>query len=787
MAQEAEGEHGWRLPRVLLPALGARGETHGLVGRLEQRAGFAHALGLFTLRNGIGDDAGTGLHIHDTILHHRSPEHDAAVHLAVRGEVPDAAGIDAARLFLKLVDDLHGAHLRGARNSARRKARHQRIDRVEFRIEFPFDIGNDVHHLTVIFQEEAVGDAHAADLRHAPDIVAAEIEQHQMLGALLGVGEQLLGERFVFVRRGTARPRAGDGPDGDLALAYAHQNLGARTHHGEVTEVQEIQKRRGVHPPQRAVERERGELERRLEALAEHHLKDIACRDVLLGARHFRHIGIWRGRGFRRGMRGIGAELAGMRQRLVQPLHDDVEPLRGARIGRLGAHAWCGPHRRHHGHLVFDGIEDHDQRRPHHDAVRQIERVELVAGQILDQTHRVIAHIAEDARGHQLPPLAAGIFGSMGYDTVRLIEDLPGDKFDPLDLPDSIMVRPTLIVIFDTVKDEMTVVTPVRPAPGVSAKSAYARAAERLNIVMERLDQPLPHASELGADAPHPAPKATTAPDAYMAKVARAKEYIAAGDIFQVVLSQRFEAPFELPSFALYRALRRVNPSPFLYFLNFGEFAMVGSSPEILVRVRKSEVTIRPIAGTRPRGATPDEDKALAEELLADTKERAEHLMLLDLGRNDVGRVAEVGSVRVTDSFFLEYYSQVMHIVSNVEGKLDSKFEAVDALMAGFPAGTVSGAPKVRAMEIIDELEEEARGIYAGCVGYFSADGEMDSCIVLRTSVVKDGVMYVQAGAGVVADSVPEREQAECVSKAGALFKAADEAVRFAARAKRGQ
>jgi len=388
---------------------------------------------------------------------------------------------------------------------------------------------------------------------------------------------------------------------------------------------------------------------------------------------------------------------------------------------------------------------------------------------------------------HQLPPMAAGIFGYMGYDTVRLIEDLPGDKFDPLDLPDSIMVRPTLIVIFDGVKDEMTVVTPVRPAPGVSAKSAYARAAERLNIVVERLDQPLPHASELGADAPHPAPKATTTPEAYMAKVARAKEYIAAGDIFQVVLSQRFEAPFELPSFALYRALRRVNPSPFLYFLNFGDFAVVGSSPEILVRVRKSEVTIRPIAGTRPRGATPDEDKALAEELLADTKERAEHLMLLDLGRNDVGRVAEVGSVRVTDSFFLEYYSQVMHIVSNVEGKLDSKFDAVDALMAGFPAGTVSGAPKVRAMEIIDELEEEARGIYAGCVGYFSADGEMDSCIVLRTSVVKDGVMYVQAGAGVVADSVPEREQAECVSKAGALFKAADEAVRFAARAKRGQ
>jgi anthranilate synthase component 1 len=388
---------------------------------------------------------------------------------------------------------------------------------------------------------------------------------------------------------------------------------------------------------------------------------------------------------------------------------------------------------------------------------------------------------------HELAPMAAGIFGYMGYDTVRLIEELPGGKPDPLGLPDSILVRPTLIVIFDSVKDEMTVVTPVRPAPGVSAKVAYARAADRLNLVIERLDQPLPHASKLDADAAHPAPKATTAPQAYMSKVAHAKEYIAAGDIFQVVLSQRFEAPFTLPSFALYRALRRVNPSPFLYYLNFGDFAVVGSSPEILVRVRKGEVTIRPIAGTRPRGATPEEDKVLAMELLADTKERAEHLMLLDLGRNDVGRVAEVGSVSVTDSFFLEYYSQVMHIVSNVEGKLDPRFDAVDALMAGFPAGTVSGAPKVRAMEIIDELEDEARGIYAGCVGYFSADGEMDSCIVLRTSVVKDGIMYVQAGAGIVADSVPEREQAECVSKAGALFKAADEAVRFAARAKRGQ
>jgi anthranilate synthase component 1 len=278
-----------------------------------------------------------------------------------------------------------------------------------------------------------------------------------------------------------------------------------------------------------------------------------------------------------------------------------------------------------------------------------------------------------------------------------------------------------------------------------------------------------------------------TAPEDYMGMVSRAKEYIGAGDIFQVVLSQRFAARFDLQPFALYRALRRINPAPFLYFLNFGNFAVAGSSPEILVRVREGEITIRPIAGTRPRGATPEEDKRLAAELLADTKERAEHLMLLDLGRNDVGRVAETSSVRVTDSFFLEYYSQVMHIVSNVAGRLDAKHDSIDALMAGFPAGTVSGAPKVRAMEIIDELEPEKRGIYAGCIGYFAANGEMDTCIALRTAIVKDGMMYVQAGAGIVADSVPASEQAECENKARALFRAAEEAVRFAGRAGRAQ
>jgi anthranilate synthase component 1 len=269
--------------------------------------------------------------------------------------------------------------------------------------------------------------------------------------------------------------------------------------------------------------------------------------------------------------------------------------------------------------------------------------------------------------------------------------------------------------------------------------------------------------------------------------VLAAKEYIAAGDIFQVVLSQRFEAPFALPPFALYRALRRVNPSPYLFFLDFGSFAIAGSSPEILVKATQGTVTIRPIAGTRPRGATPHEDQVLEAELLADPKERAEHLMLLDLGRNDVGRVAEIGTVKVTDQFFIERYSQVMHIVSNVEGKLRKGGDRLDALAAGFPAGTVSGAPKVRAMQIIDELEKEKRSLYAGCVGYFSAGDEMDTCIALRTALIKDGNMYVQAGAGIVADSDPALEQQECINKAKALFRAAEEAKRFASAVRRGQ
>jgi anthranilate synthase component 1 len=387
-----------------------------------------------------------------------------------------------------------------------------------------------------------------------------------------------------------------------------------------------------------------------------------------------------------------------------------------------------------------------------------------------------------------LPPMAVGLFGYLGYDMVRLIEKLGTTPPDTLGLPDAIMLRPTILAIFDTVRDEILVVTPVWPEKNVDARSAYSRACERLNDVVADLDRPLPAAPTLAEPFDMVQPESNMTHAEYLDVVRRAKEYIRAGDVFQVVPSQRFRRPFELPPFSLYRALRRLNPSPFLYHLAFPGFAIVGSSPEILVRLRDGVVTIRPIAGTRKRGVTPAEDKALAEELMADPKERAEHLMLVDLGRNDVGRVAAIGDVKVTGSFFIERYSHVMHLVSNVEGHIRDGLDAIDALAAGLPAGTLSGAPKIRAMQLIDEFEKEKRGAaYAGAVGYFAADGSMDTCIVLRTALVKDGTMYVQAGGGVVADSDPQAEFEETVNKAKALMSAADEAIRFASQARRGQ
>ena len=394
-----------------------------------------------------------------------------------------------------------------------------------------------------------------------------------------------------------------------------------------------------------------------------------------------------------------------------------------------------------------------------------------------------------------LPPPSAGIYGAIGYDMIRLVERLPNANPDPLGLPDAVMIRPSIVAIFDSIAQEITLATPVRPN-GKSPEDAYAAAIERIEAV--RRDSRVPAPQLLG--------NGEAEPDAFVSPVSReryceiveqAKDYILAGDVFQVVPSHRFRSPFNRDPFALYRSLRRTNPSPFLFYLNFGDFQLAGSSPEILVRLRDGKITIRPLAGTRPRGATPAEDAALEAELIADPKERAEHLMLLDLGRNDVGRVAMLKAaganepppqagvrraprVRVTDSFFVERYSHVMHLVSNVEGDAPDGLDPVDVVMAALPAGTLSGAPKVRAMEIIDELEIEKRGIgYAGGVGYFGCDGSVDTCIVLRTALFKDGVMYVQAGGGVVADSDPNAEYDETLHKARALRRAAEESWRF--------
>ena len=386
----------------------------------------------------------------------------------------------------------------------------------------------------------------------------------------------------------------------------------------------------------------------------------------------------------------------------------------------------------------------------------------------------------------QLPPPAAGLFGYLGYDMIRQMEHLPNAPPDCLCVPEALLMRPRLVAVFDNVSQEITLVTPVRPSDW-SAQAAYALALRRLSEAAALLDQPFQQARERAEPPKLEDPVSNTSPQAYLAMVETAKAYCRAGDAFQVVPSQRFSATLPHSSFALYRALRRLNPSPFLFHLALGDFAIVGSSPEILVRLRDDTVTIRPIAGTRPRGKNPAEDAALEEELLADPKERAEHLMLLDLGRNDVGRVARRGAhpdgkpgVRVTQSFGVERYSHVMHIVSNVEGSLAPGLDCVDALFAGFPAGTVSGAPKIRAMQIIDELEVHKRGIYGGGIGYFSVGGDMDTCIALRTAVIKDGRMHVQAGGGVVLDSDPQAELEETYHKARALFRAAAEAWRFA-------
>ena len=380
-----------------------------------------------------------------------------------------------------------------------------------------------------------------------------------------------------------------------------------------------------------------------------------------------------------------------------------------------------------------------------------------------------------------MPQAAAGLFGYLGYDTVRLVENLPDVNPDPLGLPDALMLRPSVVAVLDGVKGEVTVVSPAWVSDGQSARAAYAQAAERVMDAVRDLERALPRDTRNLGEAPNAgAPVSNFTVEAYKAAVEKAREYIRAGDIFQVVPSQRWAQSFTHPPFALYRSLRRTNPSPFMFYFNFDGFQVIGASPEILVRVFGDEITIRPIAGTRRRGATVEEDKALEADLLADQKELAEHLMLLDLGRNDVGRVAQIGTVRPTEEFIVERYSHVMHIVSNVVGTLKPECDALDAFFAGMPAGTVSGAPKVRAMQIIDELEPEKRGVYGGGVGYFSAGGDMDMCIALRTAVVKDQTLYIQAGGGVVYDSDPQAEYMETVHKSSAIRRAAEDAGRFA-------
>ncbi|MDG2058008.1 MAG: anthranilate synthase component I [Tateyamaria sp.] len=404
---------------------------------------------------------------------------------------------------------------------------------------------------------------------------------------------------------------------------------------------------------------------------------------------------------------------------------------------------------------------------------------EEASGNPLDVLRALIAESRIELPA-DLPQAAAGLFGYLGYDMVRLVEHLPNVNPDPLGLPDALMLRPSVIAVLDGVKGEVTVVSPAWVSAGQSARAAYAQAAERVMDAVRDLERAMPSETrDLGEAAELAEPISNFTKAGYMEAVEKARDYIKAGDIFQVVPAQRWTQNFPHPPFTLYRSLRRTNPSPFMFYFNFGGFQVIGASPEILVRVFGTEVTIRPIAGTRKRGATPEEDRTLEADLLADEKELAEHLMLLDLGRNDVGRVARIGTVRPTEEFIVERYSHVMHIVSNVVGELETGKDALDAFFAGMPAGTVSGAPKVRAMEIIDELEPEKRGVYGGGVGYFSSGGDMDMCIALRTAVVQSQKLYIQAGGGVVYDSDPEAEFMETVHKSGAIRRAAKDASRF--------
>ena len=372
------------------------------------------------------------------------------------------------------------------------------------------------------------------------------------------------------------------------------------------------------------------------------------------------------------------------------------------------------------------------------------------------------------------------LVGYLGYPMIQLMEKINLNNPDEINIPDAIMIRPKLVAVFDNIKDTINIQTSIYPDKKITAELAFSNANDYINIIIKKLNRDIPKESlfkknkKLTLDF-----KSNYTKKEYFNIVDKAKDYIIKGDIFQVVPSQRLKTDYNLSAQTLYRSLRRLNPSPFLVNLNFNNFGLVASSPEILVRLRENNITIRPIAGTRKRGKTINEDIKLSKDLLNDEKEIAEHLMLLDLGRNDVGKVAKIGTVNVTEKMIIEYYSHVMHIVSNVEGKLDLKFDAIDALISGFPAGTVSGAPKIRAMEIIEELENVSRSFYGGAMGYFDSNGDMDTCISLRTGLVKDKKLYIQAGGGIVYDSDPEKEYQETINKANALVVAAEDSYKY--------
>jgi len=372
------------------------------------------------------------------------------------------------------------------------------------------------------------------------------------------------------------------------------------------------------------------------------------------------------------------------------------------------------------------------------------------------------------------------LVGYLGYPMIQLMEKINLNNYDEINIPDALMIRPKLVAVFDNIKDTINIQTSIYPDRKITAELAFSKANDYINIIIKKLNRDIPKESlfkknkKLTLDF-----KSNYTKKEYFNIVDKAKDYIIKGDIFQVVPSQRLKTDYNLSAQTLYRSLRRLNPSPFLVNLNFNNFGLVASSPEILVRLRENNITIRPIAGTRKRGKTINEDIKLSKDLLNDEKEIAEHLMLLDLGRNDVGKVAKIGTVNVTEKMIIEYYSHVMHIVSNVEGKLDLKFDAIDALISGFPAGTVSGAPKIRAMEIIEELENVSRSFYGGAMGYFDSNGDMDTCISLRTGLVKDKKLYIQAGGGIVYDSDPEKEYQETINKANALVVAAEDSYKY--------